>query len=175
VKGFLGIVAGSLLLFVVGAMIEEKETFTRDWFASPTPGSGSSEERRAAADAVFLFRNLSSHLYASRGDARFAQRLPASQPIVDEMRAEIEYIRRNGRVETPRLVRIEFLTSEVTEGVRAEVTTREFWVTQHHWPGGGESDPPRSDITHSRYRLGRDGGRWVVTSWDPIAAPEVTP
>jgi hypothetical protein len=171
-KSFLAIIGAALVLFIGGAMLEERETFSRNWFKPQPVERGTAQERRAAADAVYLFRTLSAHLYASSGDARFAERLPASSLLVDELRADIAYLRRNGRIETPKLVRIEFLSADVSDGTRAEVTTREFWVTQHHWTGGAESDPPRSDITYARYRLTRDGARWTVTAWDPVDAPD---
>lgn len=171
-KSFLSIVLGAVLLFIAGSMLEERDTFSGSWFSKPVQDHGPKADRRDAANAVYLFRSVSTHLYASGGDARFAERLPATQQVVEELRADIDYVRKNGRVETPKLVRIEFVTSDVTEATRAEVTTREFWVTQHHWPNGAEADPPRSDIAYARYRLNKDGTRWIVNAWDPVDAPE---
>lgn len=170
-KKFLLIVGSALIVFIVGSMLEERETFSQNWFAKPTVDHGSREDRRDAANSVYLFRSVSAHLYASSGDARFADRLPASPQVTNEIRGDITYVRRNGRIETPKLVRIEFLASDVTDQTRAEVTTREYWVTEHHFTGGGEAEPPRSDITYSRYRLNKDGSRWIVIAWDPVDPP----
>jgi hypothetical protein len=171
VKRFLQILAGSALLFVVLAMIEERETFTRNWFEPPEAFRAAATERRAAAETVHAFRTLAAHWYGTGGDARFGERLPAAPQVLDELRADIAYVRANGRLETPRLMRIEFLASDVTSENEAEVRTREYWVTEFHWSGGGVSDHTRSDVLFARYRLGKDGARWVVTAWDPVDAP----
>lgn len=171
-KRLLQLVGGAALLFIVLAMLEERETFTRNWF-QPAAGFRAAEaERRAAAETVHAFRTLAAHWYGTGGDARFGQRLPASPQILDELRSDIEYVRVNGRVETPRLMRIEFISSDVTSENDAEVRTREYWITEFHWIGGGVSDETRSDVLFARYRLGRDGARWIVTAWDPIEPPE---
>lgn len=173
-KAFLAIAAFAVLLFIVAGVAEERETFARNWFERPAVSRGSDADRRDAANAVYLFRTLSSHLYASGGDARFGERLPASKAIVDELRADVDYLRRNNRIETPRLVRIEFLGSDVA-GDSAEVRTREYWVTEIHWPDGSPAEPARSDLEFGRYRLTRDGSRWVVGAWDPVDAPQESP
>ncbi len=171
-KRFLQIVAGALLLFIVAAMLEERETFARNWFAPSQAFHASDADKRAAAQAVHELRTLTAHWYGTSGDRRFGERLPATQPVIDELRSDIEYIRRNGRIETPRLMRLEILDVDVTSDSAAEVRTREFWVTEFHWINGGESDPTRSDVVFARYRLMRDGARWVVSAWDPVEPPE---
>lgn len=170
-KRFLLILAGAALLFIVLAMLEERETFTRNWFQPAEGFRASDTDRRAAAETVYAFRTLAAHWYGTGGDARFGQRLPASPQVLDELRNDIGYVRANGRIETPRLMRIEFLASDVTSENEAEVRTREYWVTEFHWSGGGVSDDTRSDVLFARYRLGRDGARWVVTAWDPMDPP----
>jgi hypothetical protein len=172
VKRFLQIVGGALLLFIALAMLEERQTFARNWFASAQAYRATEAEQRAATRAVHEFRTLAAHWYGTNGDRRFADRLPATAPVIDEVRADIEYVRRNGRIETPHLMRLEILAADVTSESAAEVRTREFWVTEFHWPAGGASDPPRSDIVFAKYRLMRDGGHWIVSAWDPIDPPQ---
>lgn len=170
-KRFLQLVVAAILLFIALGMVEERETFARSWFKPADGFKASDAERRAASEAVYAFRTLAAHWYATNGDARFGERLPASQPMIDELRGDIAYIRRNGRSETPRLMRIEFLSSELPNDSTAEVKTREYWVTEFHWLGGGESDATRSDLLFGRYRLHREGTRWLVDSWDPVEPP----
>lgn len=176
-KRFAAIVAASVLFFITLGMLEERETFARNWFRPDSRGfTASDADRRAASEAVHAFRTLSAHWYATDGDARFGERLPALAPLIEELRGDIAYVRRNGRSEMPRLMRIEFLSSELPSESAAEVTTREYWVTEFHWLGGGESDATRSDLLYARYRLHREGARWIVDAWDPIEPPppEVT-
>ncbi|KKK98648.1 hypothetical protein LCGC14_2640660, partial [marine sediment metagenome] len=42
-------------------------------------------ERKAAADTVYEMLTLMEHFYGSGGDRRFAERMPASATVVDEM------------------------------------------------------------------------------------------
>lgn len=170
-KSFASIVAGALLAFIALAMLEEHETFTRNWFERTDGYRATEAERRSAADTVHEFRTLAAHWYGTGGDRRFGERLPATEPVVDELRADIDYLRRNGRIETPRLMRLEVLAVEVASESAAQVRTREFWVTEFHWPGGGPSDPARSDVAFMQYRLMRDGARWIVSAWDPVDPP----
>lgn len=170
-KRFLLIIAIAALLFITLAMLEEHETFTRNWFKPPESFKASEQERRSAAETVYAFRTLAAHWYATGGDARFGERLPAAPPVVEELRGDIDYVRRNGRVEVPRLMRVDILGSDVTSDTAAEVRTREYWVTEFHWTGGGASDETRSDLLFARYRLTKDGARWIVAAWDPVDAP----
>lgn len=171
-KRFFQIVGGAVVCFIALSMLQERETFSRNWFAPTEPSRGSKEDRTAAAEAVHRFRTLTAHWYATDGDRRFGERLPATEPVVEELRSDIAYVRKNGRLEIPRLMQLEVLSSEVTSEGSAEVRTREFWVTEFHWLGGGTSDETRSDIVYARYRLTRDGERWIVAAWDPVDAPE---
>lgn len=174
-KTFLSIVGGSVLVFIALAMIEERETFARNWFVPAAAPQASPAERDEVARAVYDFRTLAAHWYGTGGDGRFGERLPASAAVIDEIRADTAYVRRNGRVETPRLIRLEVLDTNVTGESAAEVRTREFWVTEFHWISGGMSDEPRSDVIFVRYRLARDGAKWVITSWDPVDPPREEP
>lgn len=171
-KRFAQIVVAALVVFIALAMLEERETFASNWFAKDAGYRASQAEQRAVAQAVHDFRMLAAHWYGTDGDRRFAERLPATQPLVDELRSDIAYVRRNGRIETPRLMRAEVLRVEVRSESAAEVTTREMWVTEFRWEGGGVSDEPRSDILFARYRLIRDGSKWIVSAWDPVEAPQ---
>jgi hypothetical protein len=170
-KRFLQIVAGALVLFIAAAMAEERETFAANWFARAKKYEAPERDIRAVAQAVHDFRMLVAHWYGTDGDRRFAERLPATKPVIDELRSDIAYVRRNGRIETPRLMRLEVQRVDVRSENAAEVHTRELWVTEFHWIGGGPSDETRSDLLFIRYRLIRDGARWLVSSWDPIDAP----
>lgn len=169
-KAFLAIVAASALVFIALGMVEERDVFARNWFRPPAAPQTNDARKDEVVDAVRMVRALASHLYASDGDARFAERLPASQALVDELRGDVRYVRNNGRIESPQLVRMDVRNVSV-HGDTAEVETREYWITSYAWAsGGGRSDATRSDIIAARYRLAREGSKWIVTAWDPIDA-----
>lgn len=168
---FLRIVAGAVAIFIAMSMIEERETFATNWFSAAEKFRAPEADQRAAAEAVHQFRTLAAHWYGTGGDRRFAERLPATPPVIDELRSDIEYVRQNGRIETPRLMRLDVTSVEVRSEAAAEVKTREMWVTEFHWIAGGTSDATRSDVLFVRYRLLRDGARWLVSAWDPTDAP----
>lgn len=170
-RRFLEIVIGAAVLFIVLGMLQEYDTFARSWFDPAPKFVASDAERRGAAEAVQVFRTMTAHWYGTGGDRRFEERLPASAALLDELRRDIEYVRRNGRIEVPRLMRIEFLASDVTSDKTAEVRTRELWVTEFQWLAGGTSDAPRSDVIFGRYGLQKDGSRWLIVAWDPVDPP----
>lgn len=121
-------------------------------------------EAKAASDAVFRFLQLSAHLQGSGGDERFAERLPASPDLVQELLDASAADARAGRAERARLVRAE--VREVTRRAPAalEVATREYWITQVAAPGSGP-ERPRADVVDARYAVVEEPGGWRVTGW----------
>jgi hypothetical protein len=134
------------------------------WRARAVPPAAlAPEDQKAAADAVYLFLALGSHLRGTDGDPRYSERLPAAAEVVDEMVGEIRWVRGRGRVEEPRLVRGEVRVVDALGPDEARVRTKEFWVTRElSTPDGA----PRSDVVLAKYVVRRDGSGWRVVDWD---------
>jgi len=173
VKGLLAILAAGLVAFMAIAMAQEWETFASAWFGDGAAASRLDEpERKAAADAVHLVLNLLGHLYASDGDPRFADRIPAAQGIVDEALADIDYLKRNHRRQEPELLRMEVTGVEELGPERVEISTVEYWVVRTVWiTGEGPSDPPRAQVVRARYLVVRGGQGWRVEGWEIDTRP----
>ncbi len=137
------------------------------WEAARVPREGAltDVERKATAGAVRTFLTMSSHLRGSGGDQRFAERLPADDQVIDEMLAEIEFLRHVGRVEEARLVRADVRDVRAeAEGI-ASVLTKEYWITREMATRTPIQPQTRSDVVLARYTVRRDAGGWRVVSW----------
>lgn len=172
-KNLLAILLGGFLVFQTLAIVQEWEVFGAAWFGlGDEPEEGlSADERKAAADAVYLALSLQRHFYASGGDPRFADRMPVSEAILAEMQSELAYLARNGRIEDPVLSRLEVLSVEQAGPRRATVRTREHWTV--HLLGAAERRPmaePRTGVTHREYLVVLETGGWRVMGWDLAAA-----
>lgn len=166
-KAFVAIVAAAVVVFMAGSMIEEREVFLQPWFARSIAPAMAETEKKAAADALYLHFRIAQHLYATSGDPRFAERVPASAPLVDEMSREISYLRSHHVVEEPILQRLE-ITGIVPQGAgRVELTTREFWVVRAYMTQTREILSTRSFVARNRYRMAKSENRWNVAAWDP--------
>jgi hypothetical protein len=168
VKNFVKILLGAFALFMVLSIVQEWNFFASAWFGKAESGWQPTEvEAKAMADTLGLYQRLASHLYGSGGDPRFADRIPAAPHLVDEMLGDIEYVKRNHRVQRPELIRMEVLSSEPLRANAVEFRTREYWVTSFFWLTGEESgDPPVSQVLHMKYLITREGQAWQVAGWD---------
>ncbi|KAB2950472.1 MAG: hypothetical protein F9K18_14925 [Thermoanaerobaculia bacterium] len=177
-RGLLKILLGGFLAFMVLAVAQEWELFSSAWFgggaAAPVLADG---DRRAAEQSLYLFLRVSSHYYASAGDPRFAERLPAGEAVLAELRDDVEYLRKNSRYQDPQLVRLEIAAAEPLESGRVELRTREWWtVRTFRLADGAESDPPRAFKSFCRYLLAGTPQGWRVEAWEPLEEdPDATP
>lgn len=167
-KNLLKILAGGLVAFQVLAVAQEWEVFSTAWFGvTEEPPELSEEERREATGAVYLTLSLMRHFYASGGDPRFAERMPASDLVRGEMQADIDYLERNRRRQEPELTAFDVVAVETLGAERAEVRTRESWTTRIFWAeGGGEAEPPHRQTLDGEYLVTRQAGGWRVEAWD---------
>jgi hypothetical protein len=127
-------------------------------------------DRGAVVETVNLFVALSAHLRSAGGDPRFAERLPAGPPVVDELLAEVAYLQRSHRAEAPHLVRLEIRDVRSVGLETAVVRTREFWVTRE---AGAADRPARSDVVAARYDLRREAAGWRIAAWEVDAGADV--
>lgn len=177
-KVLVKILLGGFAAFMVLAIAEEWDFFSSAWFgpAQEAPAGLSEEDRRAAADTVHLALTLMGHFYTSGGDPRFAERMPVSQGILEEMSADVDYLGRNHRVQEMDLERLEILSVQPLDEGRLEIRTREFWTVRYLWATGGrEVEPARTYGAHGRYLLSRDDRGWRVEAWenvDPSREPD---
>lgn len=168
-RGLLKIVAGGFVAFMLLAIAQEWESFSRAWSsrAEAVPAM-TDDERAAATRALELFVRVGSHYYASGGDPRFAERLPASEGVVAELTAEIEYLRKNRRLQDPRLARLEVVRAERVDGGRIELRTREWWyVRTISLADRRDSDRPLALRWTGRYLLAPVARGWRVEGWGP--------
>jgi len=128
-------------------------------------GALTDADRRGATDAVQLFLTLSNHLRAADGDPRFAERLPASEEVVDELIRDLEFLRHAAREEEARLVRSEIRDVRAAGDGRATVRTKEYWVTRQLTAPSPTLPQTYSDVVLARYAVRREAGGWRVESW----------
>ena len=172
VRELLKLLVGGSLAFMVLAIGQEWDFFASAWFGSGEGGAEVAEaDVREARETVRELLTLMGHLYASGGDRRFAERMPASEAVVGEMIEDIRYLGRRHRVQEPRLSGIEFTAVEPLGGEELEVRTRERWTIRVVTARDGrEAGPPRTQSFAAKYRLSRGGRGWKVEAWE-LAEP----
>lgn len=171
-RAFLKVLLWGFAAFMVLTIGQEWEFFSTSWLGRSTPPPALSDaQKKGAVDAVFVYLKMTSHLYGSQGDPRFAERIAAAPPVTQETLADVAYLRRNGRVQDPVLLRMEALAVDPL-GQGALVKTKEFWITRTFGVGSDEElGPARSEIVFAKYRLEPDGPGWRVMAWDFYEPP----
>lgn len=167
-RALLKILLWGFLGFMLLAVAQEWRFFATAWFGASAPEIELAEgDREAAENSVRLMLSLMRHFYASGGDPRFAERIPAAAGIVDEMMIDVDYLARNHRRQEPELLKLEIESTEPLGKEQAEIHTKEFWRIRFSWiDGSGESDPPSHQVIRGRYLLVRDGKGWHVEGWE---------
>ena len=165
----LKILGGGLAVFMTLAMVQEWDVFDRAWLGAPKAAPPLPEtERKAAADTVYRMLRLMEHLYGSGGDPRFIERLPASAAVVEEIRADVEYLRQNHRRQEISLDRLDVTAIEARGPDDIEIETRETWSVRIVWAEEGtDTGSEQRQRVHARYRLARGNQGWRVEGWDP--------
>jgi hypothetical protein len=178
VKNLLKILIGGVVAFNVIAVTQEWRVFAQAWFGSaPAQPQLTDLEKKLASDTVREMLTLMGHFYATGGDPRFAERMPASSAVMEEMKADVDYLARNHRVQTPTLNRLEVTSVEPIDEAHVEVRTRELWIIRLRWGRGSQdSEPPQPSIAYGKYLLGWEPRGWQVKAWDlsepgPASAP----
>jgi len=168
VKTLLKILLAGFAVFMLLAVAQEWEIFATAWFGERrSSAEATAADEEAAAETVRDMLALMRHLYQSGGDPRFAERMPISDGLRDEMMADIDYLSRNHRRQDPVLQQLEIEAVEPVGRDRIEVRTREFWQMKFLSLVSGEpSDEPRWQIVRGRYLAVRTARGWRVESWD---------
>ena len=175
-KNLLKIVLAGFAVFMVAAIAQEWSYFASAWFGKGETAAGiEPADHEAAGETVRQTLALMRHFYSSGGDSRFAERMPVSDGIREEMMADVAYLSRNHRRQDPVLMRMEVKTVEPVGRDGLEVRTREFW--QIHWYSlvdGEETDEPHWQVVEGRYLTTRTGRGWRVESWDFVLDAQPT-
>lgn len=186
-KRLLQIVLVAFALFMVLAVGQEWRFFASAWFGGEedAPAALAETDRRAAADTVATLLSLMAHYYSSGGDPRFAERMPASTGLLDELRSDVDYLARNHRIQEPELEKLVVMSVKPAAPAapaapgdsgapsRVEVRTREHWIFHVLWAADGSpAEPDRSRVVEGTYLLVRAASGWRVEGWQPIVDPE---
>ncbi len=175
-KGLIKILLWGFVAFLAVAMTEEWEVFLAGFAGPERSGESATEpppppelsdaERQGVEDGVRHFLTLMRHLYASGGDPRFAERLPAAAQVAEEIMTDVVYLQHNQRRQELSLMNLEILDLEL-RGDRARVRAEELWIIRTFWvPHRQPADPPRSAKFHAEYFLVREARGWQVEGWD---------
>lgn len=169
-RGLLKILLAGFAVFMVLSISQEWEFFSSAWFGkNEATVTVTDADRETAADTVRQMLSLMRHFYSSGGDPRFAERMQVSDGIREEISKDVEYLRRNNRIQDPRMMRLEIVSVDPTGTDLFEVRTREFWQIHFLSVVDGEpSDEPVWQINHGRYLTRRGGFGWSVESWEMV-------
>lgn len=166
-KRFLQILTGGLVAFMVLAIGQEWRYFTTEWFGNaPSESELLAEERDGAITAVRMTLELTRHLYASGGDPRFSERMPASDDLIQELMKDVDYLANNHRRQEQRLDELEIVDVTALDERRVEVRTRELWTTRAVWLDGSAASDPVTQIVFAKYLVSEGTQGWQVGAWD---------
>lgn len=174
-KNLLKILLGALLSFQLVAIVQEWPVFAAAWLGE-RPGPAvvplAAGDREGAERALREYHALSRHLYATAGDPRFTDRLPASDLVKNELLADIAYLQHSGLAQEPSLVRLDVVAARRLGEQTVALETREYWVVSLLKAADRQPvEPPRSQIFWGTYRLRRESGSWRVDAWEVLDPP----
>jgi hypothetical protein len=167
-RNLLKIILGGLAAFMVLAVAQQWGYFSSVWFGGEADIPQTSEEEKTeAAEAVRNILVLLEHYYGTGGDPRFAERIPVSQRVLQDLQADVEYLRRNRRRQEPMLQRFEVVDVSASGPGRMTVTTREYWIHRIFWLDGSgeEAEPPHSQVISSTYSMRKQPQGWWLDRW----------
>jgi len=168
-KPFIKIVLAGSLLFVLAGIAQDWRNFFR---LTPTAQRDDPPARAQVADTVRRFLSMARHAYRSGGDSRFVDRLPATDAVKAELTGELDYLRRNGRVQATDLSRLEVIAVELLSPTQAVVRTQEDWVAHLESAADGvQLTPPTMTVVFAEYRLARYGSGWQILDWKQVPPP----
>lgn len=167
-KQLIIILLAATLVFVVLAMIQEPETFVPLFLPTDEPVAEDPVLPPEIITTLSEFNSVLEHYYRFSGDERFLKRLPASDAIRNELRAEITYLVANGIMQTLVKTRGSILSEgQVAPGVW-ELLTEEEWRLQYH-DGSGSPVNAEPIITtiRIRYVIRLTDQEWQVVIMEP--------
>lgn len=171
-KPFLSILLLATVIFMGLAMAQEWEVFSGLFMPAEQPEALPTELPEEVRDALEHFNTVLAHLYRYGGDERFLERLPASENIRAELRADLDYLAQNGLLQDLELVESTHLSDRLLATEVWEVRTEEEWeMAYYDHTGNPISTEPMSFIVNQRYVIRNTANGWVVVTMEP--APSV--
>jgi len=173
-KKLLLILVAGTAAFMGFAIGEEWDFFASAWWGdrAAVTSEQTKASEAAAVGVLPTFFAVLQHAYESGGDPRFLDRLPAAPEVLEEVASDIDYLRRNKRRQTLRLVRYDVAAVKSLGTALVEVRTREYWVVRVLWlADGAEAEPQRGVVYAGKYLFEHQGARWRMRAWD-VTEPE---
>jgi hypothetical protein len=168
------IVVATSLLFMVMAIIQEWQIFapllTADTEAS-IDSDGAPAVPEEAWQALERFNTLLVHLHRFAGDQRFLDRLAAGDSLKGEIVADLDYLARNGIVQSMRNLSHKQISEQRLQADVYELVTEEEWQLEYlDRSGVPVSARAMSFVITWRYVIRHEqGDRWVVVAMGPAS------
>ncbi len=130
------------------------------------------EDAAGVLGALVDFQRIYQDFFATGGVPALLDEFPATKEVKHQLFRDIGFVRDAGLVLVQDLATATLVEVERTGEDRAEALTYEEW----NWVFQRAADRvPSSEIKGLgqgfRYRLRKDGGRWIVTAWEPEDIP----
>jgi hypothetical protein len=165
------IVVATSLLFMVMTMLQEWQVFAPLLSADneSTVDSGVPEVPEEAGEALERFSTVLVHLYRFAGDQRFLDRLAAGDSLKSEIVADLDYLARNGIVQSMRSLSHQQISEKRLQADVFELVTEEEWQLEYLDGSGAQvSARAMSFVITWRYVVKRESDdRWVVVAMGP--------
>jgi len=133
------IVFVSALLFMGLTMAQEWSLFRPLFIREAVPVSEKIPDETERA--IKFFNAMMVHYYASAGDERFLQRIPASDQVRGEFFKDAEYLRENGVVQVMKLSDFKVSSARKVREGRYIIETEEEWTLHYEDLDGNRFDP----------------------------------
>lgn len=133
----------------------------------PRRGSLPAADEAAIRGVLETYNQVYQDFYASEGVAAMIDEFPATRDLKHRLFRDIGFLRDAGFVQVQDLANAEVREVRATGPVEAEALVFEEW--NHLLQRSGSRlpvDRPRGLGQGFRYRLRKEGGRWLVVGWD---------
>ncbi len=159
--------AVSLVAFACVAAVLDRGLLPRSYPTAVSPG-----DEPAILGAVNDYQRACQDFYATAGDTALLDAVPASKAVKHEIFRDIGFLRDSKLVLAEDLASLTLLDATMVAPGAAEVRVFEEW----NWTLQRAADRKLATEVKGlgqgfRYRVGREGGRWVVASWEVEDVP----
>ena len=149
-------------------MFQEWDAF-QPLFSGPSKSSPPAGCPKEAKQALQDFCTLLSHVYMSGGDVRFLDRLPASDPIKEEITLDLKYLSRNGRYQQMDLHKQTIDSESAPAADACTFEAKEYWIVRYlDLQRRALEEKPTVMVTSWRYILRKTAAGWEVVSMEPM-------
>lgn len=164
-KYLLGVAVALSALPLAGLACNDAPYF-RYAFSRLLPGLG---ESAAIETAVTDFNNRLMDIYASQGNKRAVETVPATVGMRHRLFKDAGFLWMGGRVLVYDIASLEIKSVTMNGPVSATVLASEEWNYQYKNDSSWKSIAEvRGTGSLFRYQLVRQGGRWLVQKYEPV-------